>query len=547
MGKLFIYWLIGAVIIFIIIISIIIIIYFLIKKRKTRERFSGIFLRKNDSNLELFVTRSDTPINSGSNSPSSKKKHWWHYFNRTHPIGKLDFDRYQIITPPTRIYTTYFCSLLIINKEEKTSLKITIQTLLSKSDLSQNPCAITFCPNEVVIRPGERSEIGIEILPTRIGPINLLISFTPYILPDNCATPPYFIPLRIEGLPIVDNVIQFKWKDVQASEPEKIGLGASAIIYRVKYGDKIMAVKKFLVSSINALEVEEFSKEAIFLSRLQHPFIVKLYGICSEPENLAVLMEYLHLGSLRDLLRGKVTEVNDIKNELAWNLRLKFALDGARALAFLHKARFLHRDIKSDNFLVASININDDVHLKLADFGISKELQQDTSQVFPIVSSPCPGTPQWMAPEILNGDVSSKASDIWSFGVVLWELATFKKPHSEFKWAHEIQKFVTSGGRLKISQEMIGMPVEYTSIIDKCCCLKPEDRIVVDDLLSLLYHIQPRKEWTAYRGSRPDNISITSMGQKSVINHKDIIIQTEKELDMSIIIQEGEFEDFSNQ
>merc|ERR1712029_368762 len=118
-------------------------------------------------------------------------------------------------------------------------------------------------------------------------------------------------------------------------------------------------------------------------------------------------------GSLGDMLQKK-------QKNLSWNMRIRFATHAAKGIAYLHKRKLIHRDIKSTNFLISQ-----DWTCKVADFGVSTVKPAITRTMT------CIGTPVYMAPEVLAKDKSSEKADVYSFGIVLAEIFTGALPYSE--------------------------------------------------------------------------------------------------------------------
>ncbi|CAN8247242.1 unnamed protein product [Cochlearia groenlandica] len=225
-------------------------------------------------------------------------------------------------------------------------------------------------------------------------------------------------------------IFQFSYAELEQatnkfSSNSVIGHGGSSCVYRGQLKDgKTAAIKR-----LNAPEGNEtdtlFSTEVELLSRLHHYHVVPLIGYCSEfhgkhAERLLVF-EYMSYGNLRECLDGELGE------KMTWNIRISLALGAARGLEYLHEAaapRILHRDVKSTNIL-----LDEHWHAKITDLGMAKCLSSDGLQSGS--SSPTiglQGTFGYFAPEYAIAGCSSQMSDVFSFGVVLLELITGRKP-----------------------------------------------------------------------------------------------------------------------
>ncbi|XP_069734400.1 tyrosine-protein kinase JAK3 [Phaenicophaeus curvirostris] len=185
---------------------------------------------------------------------------------------------------------------------------------------------------------------------------------------------------------------------------------------------ELVAVKKLQQDS--AKELRDFEREIQILHSLQHEFIVQYRGVCYSRgrRGLRLVMEYLPNGCLRDYLQ---------KNQPRLDHRslLLYAWQICKGMEYLGAQRCVHRDLASRNILVES-----ETHVKIGDFGLAKLLPQDKD--YYVVREPGQSPVFWYAPESLADNIFSRASDIWSFGVLLYELFTYsnksKSPSEEF-------------------------------------------------------------------------------------------------------------------
>ncbi|KAJ0736033.1 putative protein kinase RLK-Pelle-LRR-I-1 family [Helianthus annuus] len=173
-----------------------------------------------------------------------------------------------------------------------------------------------------------------------------------------------------------------------------------------------VAIKR-LYSRVDRQGEQGFVAEIVTLSNCKHPNIVPLLGFCDEGRELILVYEYVANGSLDDYL-GNMDNVTN----LVWAQRLQICLDIAHGLNYLHtrKPMIVHRDIKSANIL-----LDDTWVAKIADFGLSK-LQCTNQQGTTLVTNNIAGTEVYLDPEYLNTGKLKKESDIYSFGVVLFEI-----------------------------------------------------------------------------------------------------------------------------
>lgn len=231
-----------------------------------------------------------------------------------------------------------------------------------------------------------------------------------------------------------------------------IGLGSFgqvrfAKLHRTDRETVVVAAKE--PRDIVSLDDENiFLREACVLAPLNHKNVIRLVGVCLEDGPPMVLMEHAFYNDLQHYLelrrqfvdralRGSVTpeqamEVSD--EELT-----RFAREAAGALEYLTKCRLVHRDVRAGNCLV-----DKNRSLKLADFGMARELDSEEPQyitqrraLFPVI---------WMAPESIKSGVFSPASDVWSLGVLLLEVATFgSRPFGD--WSVDVVvRYIRFGG-----------------------------------------------------------------------------------------------------
>lgn len=229
---------------------------------------------------------------------------------------------------------------------------------------------------------------------------------------------------------------------------------------------EVVAVKKLQHST--AEHMRDFEREIEILRSLQHENIVKYKGVCYSAgrRNLHLIMEYLPFGSLRDYL---------IKNKerIDYKQLLLYASQICKGMEYLSSKRYIHRDLATRNILVES-----KLRVKIGDFGLTKVLPQDKE--YYMVKEPGESPIFWYAPESLTDSKFSVASDIWSFGVVLYELFTHNdkscSPPAVFMSmmgndkqgqliVYHLYELLKSGSRLP---QPSGCPTEMWEIMEEC-------------------------------------------------------------------------------
>ncbi|CAJ2636461.1 unnamed protein product [Trifolium pratense] len=202
------------------------------------------------------------------------------------------------------------------------------------------------------------------------------------------------------------------------SHQNVIGQGGFGCVYKGRLRDgKEVAVKTLKAGSGQG--DREFRAEVEIISRVHHRHLVSLVGYCISEQQRVLIYEFLPNGNLHHHLHGRGMPV------LGWANRLKIAIGAAKGLAYLHEdcsQKIIHRDIKSANIL-----LDDAFEAQVADFGLARLADAANTHV----STRVMGTFGYMAPEYATSGKLTDRSDVFSFGVVLLELVTGRKPVDE--------------------------------------------------------------------------------------------------------------------
>ncbi|XP_063687022.1 tyrosine-protein kinase HCK-like isoform X2 [Bolinopsis microptera] len=269
-------------------------------------------------------------------------------------------------------------------------------------------------------------------------------------------------PVPNESKPAIDNLTD-EWEiDRDAiTLGEKLGSGQYGEVYkgewfkdRGKTAGIPIAVKTLKSDSASQ---EEFLKEAGLMKRLKHDNLLHLLGICSLQKPIFIITEYMPLGNLLEYIRNN-------RDQMTSEHLLHAASQIAAGMCFLEKENLVHRDLACRNCLVG-----ENMTIRICDFGLSRLLDEDSYTAregtkFPI---------KWTAPEALNYNTFTMKSDVWSFGIVLWELATQGDTPYPSIDLQEVLGLLETGYRMKRPD---GCPEQVYTLMEDTWKWEPDDR-----------------------------------------------------------------------
>ncbi|XP_010486178.1 PREDICTED: mitogen-activated protein kinase kinase kinase YODA-like [Camelina sativa] len=277
------------------------------------------------------------------------------------------------------------------------------------------------------------------------------------------------------------------WDDLTIVE--QIGQGSCGTVYHGLWFGSDVAVKVFSKQEYSEEVIESFKQEVLLMKRLRHPNVLLFMGAVTSPQRLCIVSEFLPRGSLFRLLQRSTSKLD-------WRRRIHMALDIARGMNYLHHCSppIIHRDLKSSNLLV-----DRNWTVKVADFGLSR-IKHETY----LTSKSGKGTPQWMAPEVLRNESADEKSDIYSFGVVLWELATEKIPWETLNSMQVIGAVGFMNQRLEIPKDI---DPRWISLMESCWHSDTKLRPTFQELMEKLRDLQRKYtiQFQATRAALSDN------------------------------------------
>jgi len=289
-----------------------------------------------------------------------------------------------------------------------------------------------------------------------------------------------------------------------------VARGGFAEIFKAEYKGETVAVKKFLSgggdlsgdssSSGDGVGIgaapnqqqhsqisEEFSEsfrelqhEAFLMAQLKHPNVVCLKALCVRP--ICMVMEWVPHGTLSSRLWDSGAQC------LPWETRLKYALDVANGLAYLHSLNIMHLDFRSPNLLVFDPSPNAITSIKVADFGLSTSSSGSHKGIKAF-------NPFWSSPEILSRGTYDLSTDVYSLGIVLWELLQHGRPFEEHRSKYPGPEIILTAAIASATENLrptfpANTPTEIQTLITQCWQHDATQRPTASDVVRQLEIIQ---------------------------------------------------------
>ena len=262
---------------------------------------------------------------------------------------------------------------------------------------------------------------------------------------------------------------------------KEIGTGAQGSVNLaedIRLGRKV-AIKTLHKNLVNdKMQKDRFISEAKLLSQINHPSIVTLFDYVSDNNGFHLIMEYIKGTPLDDLIIQKSGPIQELRS-------INIFIQILDAIQFVHERNIIHRDIKPSNIL-----LDDNDNIKILDFGIAKNYNDNPNLT--VVGENVGGTPMYMSPEhISESDIDAK-SDIYSLGVVLWQMVTGEKPYNGLTIG-QIYSRIERDELLDVREVYPHVSSRMNDIIKKATSKRKEDRF--DSCYSFKRSIEDLKEF----------------------------------------------------
>lgn len=283
----------------------------------------------------------------------------------------------------------------------------------------------------------------------------------------------------------VSGILRYSYKEIQKATQNftnTLGEGSFGTVYKATMPTGEVVAVKMLAPNSKQGE-KEFLTEVLLLGRLHHRNLVNLLGYCVDKGQLMLVYEFMSNGSLENLLYGD-------EKELSWDERLQIAVDISHGVEYLHEGAvppIVHRDLKSANIL-----LDHSMRAKVSDFGLSKE------EIFDGRNSGLKGTYGYMDPAYISSSKFTVKSDIYSFGIIIFELITAIHPHQNLMEYINLAAMDYDGVDGILDMQLVGKcnveeVRQLAKIAHKCLHKSPRKRPSIGEVSQAILGIRQRR------------------------------------------------------
>ena len=433
---------------------------------------------KKDKN-KINSNSSNTSNNSGSDSSSFQNSNFNQNFfndsnnnNKSHDSNSISSNNEEVFSNTNTKYSSNVETIDIIMKEKNNDKKY----LSKNSTYESKDISNTIEENINKNNPFKK--------------LNIFKLFNnPFVFNINHNNNNINAELKINATNILKNIQNFfrekfskpitNWiiKSSAIKILKKIGEGGSSDIFLGLYHGTQIAEKRLHLINIEK-NINEFKREVASFILLHHPYLLLFFGVIAEPKHLSIITEYCPGGNLHELLFKKK------HIDLSWKLRKQFLLQIAIGMNFLHTNNppILHRDLKSLNiFLTNDMKKSTDItDVKIADFGLSIRYEKNCNLTERV------GTCLWMAPEVIKTQKYTTKADVYSYGIIMWEVCTREMPYDYCSRENILFRVSVKKERPNLTRLPSDTPKEFEELMQKCWEHDPNLRPEFDAIIEFI-------------------------------------------------------------
>lgn len=358
--------------------------------------------------------------------------------------------------------------------------------ILKDDRLSRLTCSIFGCrtnnqSNDIAQSVNKAFQVQVEIKKLRQG------------------NPFAAISSKRDTVPVSLFPIQIHRADIMAKKV--IGMGQFGEVYlalqvmknkgegKAELGNSLPRAVKILRKSAGQADRMEFLREAEAMVKLTHPNLVQIVGVAVQQRPWLTVLEYIKYGDLLAVVKAAAEKDFDISytEQLVWGEQM------AAGMKYIASKHMIHMDLAARNVLLGERN-----RVKIADFGLTRDLPPEKNYYRLMQTLKLPI--KWMAIESMKDKIFTVKTDVWGFGIMVWEILSYGEiPYGDVKNI-EVEKLVTGGMRL---QCVPGCPEEYHAVLSKCWIRNPETRPDFDAIYTDIVALQETAKGN-YPPPRPD-------------------------------------------